>query len=114
MSSQEQIKEQITKEFDEALLARRQGNEGKVRVCVRRGVAIAIADFYSSRGVSILKKDVIDLLKIFLEDDTINESARQAAVRISSRITPHFQYAHPTDPLEDAQLILDYIRDEGK
>ena len=114
MPEQKSFRDQITSELARAAESRKQGNEGRARVCARRAVGIAIVSYYASRNLILQESDFMFAVKKFRDDISIPLHIRQMAARLSERITSDFQYASPTDPLTDAQLIIDYVMEERK
>lgn len=109
MKSVEKCIDEIQKEFAEAARARLLKNEGKVRVCARRAVGIAIAHHYESQNKSLPAVQALDLMKMLHSDTTIPEEIRDAVHRLSARVTPDFTYAFSTDPIADAKVVVDYL-----
>lgn len=102
--------EQIEKEFASAKEARKQGKEGRVRVCARRGAGFAIAWLCHSRGQSVRDTDSLNLLKNIQTDESLPVEVREASMRLTAKINQDFTYAFSTDPLDDARIIVDYVK----
>lgn len=110
MPTKEYYLEKIEKELHTAEETRKQGIEGRARVCARRGAGFAVAWLLTSRGQQVRDTDSLNLLKSLQNDSTIPDEVRAASMRLTARITPHFTYAFSTDPLEDARIIVDYVK----
>ena len=102
--------EKIEKEFTDAQDARSDGLEGRVRVCVRRGAGFAVAWLCKSRGQQVRDTDSLNLLKMIQTDESLPAEVREASRRLTARINTDFTYAFPTDPVNDAQIIADYVK----
>ena len=100
----------IEKEFSDAQIARRQGNEGRARVCARRGAGFAVAWLCKSKGQDVRENDSLKLLKSVQNDQLLALEVREASARLTARITADFKYPFPTDPLDDARIIVDHIK----
>ncbi|TAK56731.1 MAG: hypothetical protein EPO24_10735 [Bacteroidetes bacterium] len=112
MNEAELARERISKEMTLAETFRKQGNEGRARVCARRAVGIALVWYYESRKINITNPDVIELMKRVLSDSIVPDDVQQAAQRLSAKITSEFQYASSSDPLADARCIIDFVLKE--
>lgn len=102
--------ELIEKEFRDARDARQRGIEGRARVCARRAAGFAVAWLCQSRGLQVRESDSMNLLKGMQEDASLTQDVREASKRLTARIRPDFTYASPTDPLDDARIIVDYVK----
>ena len=112
MSKSDLYKDQIFKELEQAEAARKEGNEGKTRVCARRAVGAAVLWYVLSHDRPLRARDTMELLRRAQEIPTFSPEMKQAAVRLSAKITPDFQYSSATDPLVDAHLIIDFVLKE--
>ncbi len=110
MSATENYLEEIEKEFAAALEARRQGLEGRARVCARRGAGFAVAWLCHSRGQQVRDTDSLNLLKSIVVDESAPTAVREAAERLIAKIGPDFTYAFSSDPLDDARVIADFVK----
>ena len=110
MRTKEYYIEQIENEFADAGEARKQGIEGRARVCARRGAGFAVAWLCHSRGQQVRETDSLNLLKSLDTDESIPPEVREASRRLAAKVGPDFSYAFPTDPLDDARIIVDYVK----
>ena len=102
--------EKIAKEFADAEQARRGGIQGRMRVCARRGAGFAVAWLCTSRGQQVRDTDSLNLLKMIQSDESFPTEIREASKRLTAKINPDFTYAFPTDPLDDAHIIVNYVK----
>ena len=100
----------IDKELSDAQIARLQGNDGRTRVCARRAAGFAVAWLCTSRGQQVREADSLNLLKSIQTDESLPSDVRDASTRLTARVTPDFKYPFPTDPLDDARVIVDYVK----
>lgn len=110
MSLKERYIELVTEEFAGAQTARQQGNEGRARVCARRAAGFAIAWLLTSRGQRVRDTDALNLLKNLDADESIPLGVREAAKRLMTKLNSNFTYAFSTDPLDDAHIVVDYVK----
>jgi hypothetical protein len=96
----------IAVERARALSAREEGNEGKVRVCARRAAGIAVAHWHERHGRDHRGRDALSLLKGLREDPAAPPEVREAAGRLTARVTPEFTSPHGEDPLDDADIVI--------
>lgn len=99
----------IEKEFATARQAESSGNHGMVRVCARRAAGAAITFWLKSHCRKSWGVDAMNQLRSLQVDKTIPESVREAARRLTTKITEQFTPAFPTDPLEDSRIIIDFF-----
>jgi uncharacterized protein (UPF0147 family) len=101
----------IDAEFNRGREAAVQGNEGKVRTSARRAVGIAVTEYQRRLGSIRYGKDVMAQLRSITDDTTLASEVREAARRLQTRISPEFT-SPSLRPLEDAMVIIDFIRQE--
>ena len=139
MPTKEYFLEQINKELAAAELAMHTGNEGRARVCARRAAGQSITWFlsaqlprapgpgasgsalsdrppltpvpseFASSGSKGWGVDALGQLKHLSEDSSFPQPVRDAAVRLTTKISDRFTYPFTTNPLEDARLIISHI-----
>jgi len=86
----------------EAAASRSRGNEGRARVCARRAVGIALALHWSVGPPA----NAYQLLMRAAADSGLPPEVRQAAQRLTRRVTEAHRLPHDEDPLDDARVIL--------
>ena len=106
----EQFRERIEKNLARALQLLNQGKSAKARVCARMAAGEAVAWYVEKNHRSGWGHDLISLLVHLKTDSSFPSELREAANRLSSRITPEFTYPADNDPLRDAQTIVDYFQ----
>jgi hypothetical protein len=89
----------------QAIASRAAGNEGRARVCARRAAGLGLSMARGGSG----RPNAYDLLRHAAVDQTLPESVRLAAVRLSVRVTQAHRLPHGEDPLADARLILEAL-----
>lgn len=109
MSSKEFFLINIDKELTGAREALKSGNNGKARVCSRRAAGQAIAWFLSAYPHERWGADAMNQLSNLKEDESFPKAVRDAAVRLTTKISERFTYPFTNDPIEDAQLIIKHI-----
>lgn len=103
----------IEKEFAIAAQAQRVGNDGMVRVCARRAAGTAIGFWLDSHPHPEWGVDAMTQLRSLLTDASAPEPIREAAGRLTTKITEQFTRQFPTDPLADARLIITHLTGQG-
>jgi len=96
----------IEAELDSARKARLAGNEGKARVHARRAAGWAIGLGSRKRGGAPATRNAYRLLQRFSRDASADEQLRDAARRLTTRITEDHLLPHAEDPLQDAERIV--------
>jgi HEPN domain-containing protein len=98
-------KEKLENEFDQAQLARDQGNEGKARVCARRAAGIAIREYFARQGRSVHTSSAYDLLRMLAEEPNISPDLSRAAAYLIIRVTEEFKLPVEVDLLAEARNL---------
>ncbi len=92
----------IEAELAYARAARKQGKEGRARVCARRAAGWAISARYShARPLGALAQ-----LRWLEKNDEAPEQLRSAAGRLTEQVTEDHELPHSEDPLQDAEFIV--------
>ncbi len=99
----------IEREFSNADHARKKGNNGMVRVCARRAAGHALTFWLESHPRQGWGVDIMNQLRNLQLDDSIPRLVRDAAIRLTTKITERFTSAFPTDPVQDSKIIIDYL-----
>lgn len=90
----------------EAAACRSRGNEGRARVCARRAVGAALALRWSAGP----QANAYQLLLRAAADNGLPPELRQAAQRLTRRVTEAHRLPHDEDPLDDARALLAFLR----
>lgn len=103
--------EKIEEELRQASHWRTEGNEGRARVCARRAAGWAVGNYRRRSSHTDVDDDAYKQL-IWLRDQTDEDrELREAADRLCTKVREDFELPHNEDPLEDARLIIDGLRD---
>ena len=103
--------EKIEEELHQASHWRTEGNEGRARVCARRAAGWAVGNYRRRSSHTDVDDDAYKQL-IWLRDQTdLDQQLREAADRLCTKVREDFELPHNEDPLEDAHLIIDGLRD---
>ena len=110
MPMNEHNAEKIEQEFSAARATLALGNDGKARVCARRAAGLAIARFLTAHPHTSWGSDAMTRLLHLKEDPEFPPDVREAAIRLTTKISERFTYPFSTDPIADARLIVDYFQ----
>lgn len=86
--------------------ARAAGNEGRARVCARRAAGLAAQHRLEPSGLWKGRGSALDALRALAATDGLLPALREAAGRLTRRVTEDFTLPHAQDPLADAQVII--------
>ncbi|HMD13821.1 MAG TPA: hypothetical protein VKI62_04285 [Bacteroidota bacterium] len=109
MQSREYFLSKIQQEISTARESVEVGNEGKARVCARRAAGWAIQWFVSRNARPDWRIDAMSQLRLLQGDESFSNDIRDAARRLSTRISDRFEYSPSADPIEDAIIIINEI-----
>ena len=105
----ETARTRITAELADAIASRKEGREGRARVCARRAAGLAVASYYECRHAHLATHSAFDLLKLVQLEEELPTGVRLAAARLSTRVTTSGQLPHPQDPLDDARMLIETL-----
>lgn len=101
--------EQIKIELATAEAALREANEGKARVCARRAVALASEDWLDRFSQNVWGRDAMNHLRQIQQEESFPLTIREAAERLSTKVTDRETAPFTSDPISDARLIIDHL-----
>jgi HEPN domain-containing protein len=101
--------EEIEKELATAEAALREANEGKARVCARRAVALAAEASLERVPRPGWRGDAMHQLRQIQQEASFPLPIRQAAERLSTKITQRDTAPFTSNPIADAKLIIVYL-----
>ncbi len=107
--TRETLLTQIDAEFKTAAHAQSIGNYGMVRVCARRAAGVAIAYWLQSHHRQGWGADAMNQLRSLRNDDSIPQPVRDAAERLTTKITQQFTPAFTADPILDSKTIINHL-----
>jgi len=110
----QEILAEIEREMDLAEESRRQGREGRARVCARRAAGMAVAVFQKRKTGVRPQANFYRLLRWFQEVDGVSAGLKQAAARLTTRVRPDYSLPHSDDPLQDARTLIEALLLEGE
>ena len=100
---------EIEHEFSAAAKAAAEGNSGKVRVCARRAAGAAVRWYLTRRPDGQWGSDAVAQLQYLAKNASFPVEIRDAADRLTARISPEFQYPSMSDPVADARTITQHF-----
>jgi hypothetical protein len=109
MMTREDALERIASEFATAEEAAREGNGGKVRVCARRAAGVAMSYWLQSNPRPGWGVDALSQLRAAGQDADLPPHVREAAQRLTAKVTERFTSPFPTDPVEDSKTVIDHF-----
>jgi phage shock protein A len=99
----------IERELAAAETAWKNSNEGKARVCARRAVARAAEEWLERRSTARWPGDAMEHLRQIQQDASFPLAVREAAERLSTKVTHRQTTPFTTDPVSDAKLIIAHL-----
>ena len=102
-----QTPEHVDQELARGDAAFSAGNAGKARVCARRAIGQAIDSFWTPTAhAAPWPADTLHKLHRIHEDESFSLEVREAAQRLTTKVTQQDTMPFPTDPMADARLII--------
>ncbi|HHZ83163.1 MAG TPA: hypothetical protein EYN18_03745 [Nitrospirales bacterium] len=89
------------------------GNEGMARVCARRAIGLLIDGLWTPAShAAPWPRDTLHKLRRIHEDEAFPIEVRQAAQRLTTKVTQQDTMPFPTDPLADARLVIRHLMND--
>jgi len=107
--TKEETLNSIEKEFALARQAVAAGNAGMARVCARRATGVAIAFWLQANAHPGWRSDAMSRIRHLEVDTSFPQQVREAAMRLTARITEEFTSRFSSDPLEDSTIIIRHL-----
>ncbi len=104
--------EQISQELAKASKGLEEGNDGLARVCARRAVALAGQHRFEQQNLPAWQGDAMQQLRQIQGETMFPLSVREAAQRLLTKVTEQATSPITTDPITDAQIILEHLNPE--
>lgn len=102
----------ISEELERGDAARRQGLEGRARVCARRAAAVAIRAYLENRSLPIPGASVMDLLSYIQMAPEVPEGTRQVAGYLLTRVDPSYSLPIDVDLLDEVRRLVQLLQVE--
>lgn len=103
----------VKRELEAAQHARRDGNEGRARVCARRAAGWAVLNRRRARHEDTDEQNALRALMWLAHQEDTPEALAAAARRLTTRIRPDYSLPFEQDPLEDARAIVQAMAAES-
>ncbi|HEX9017772.1 MAG TPA: hypothetical protein VF806_01210 [Anaerolineaceae bacterium] len=95
----------IEEELARGEAARRDGLEGRARVCARRAAGAAVREYLELQGLPIPGPSAVDLLTFLQNEPGTIQAVREAAGRLLARVDEGFALPVDVDLLADARWL---------
>jgi hypothetical protein len=92
-------------EIEQAISARKAGNEGMARVCARRAAGIILSEYLIRRGYTNLTNSAIDRLSIFTSIPDVDEHLQDIANHFLLKVNPDYNLPDGVDLISDAKWL---------
>ncbi len=100
-------RQKIEEELARGEAARRDGFEGRARVCARRAAGTATRAYFEQRGLPVRNPSAYELLADLLEQQGLSPQMREAAEHLRARVDENFALPAEMDLLADARRIIE-------
>jgi hypothetical protein len=103
------LKIELSKEFEKAQQARINKNEGQARVCARRAAGIAIREYLTRKGTQVPSMSAYDLLNLLKEDTLLPPDMQLIVDHLTVRVTEDFELPVDADLIAEARILCDWL-----
>ena len=105
MNEEKDWETQFEEEIQQAITARFANNEGMARVCARRAVSIAIAEYLNRIGIPYSGQSVQDRIQMFQSLPNIPPEIRDLSGHFLVRVDKEYQLPIDADLIAEANLL---------
>jgi hypothetical protein len=109
ISRMNDLKTQLSNEFEKARQARINKNEGQARVCARRAAGIAIREYLTRKGTRVPSMSAYDLLNLLKEDVLLPPDMKLRVDHLTVRVTEEFELPVEADLIAEARVLCDWL-----
>ena len=103
MRPKESWQKKFNREIFQSELARKQGNEGKARVCARRAASVAIAEYLDRKGLPDPGASAIDRLTLLESLPDVPGDVKNAARHLLMNVSPDHTLPEEVDLIAEAR-----------
>lgn len=96
----------VEEELAQARRSRRQGKEGRARVCARRAAGAVVQDYLRKRGVDWGGRNVYQALLALKEIPGLDQGARRSLHWLTLRVNPDHQIPGEVDLIAEAENLI--------
>jgi hypothetical protein len=100
---------QIQEELLLAKQSRREGNEGRARVCARRAAGAAAQNYLLQAGVSDRKENVLESLHKMKQAMKLPEHVEKAIDRLLLKVDTDLSLPLDIDLISEAETVIQFI-----
>ena len=99
----------IDTELSRAKQAVEEGNIGMARVCARRACGISISFWLQNNPCPSYGDSAMNQLRSIQSDDTVPEEVKDAAERLTTKVSEQTASPFSDDPITDAKIITNHF-----
>ncbi len=103
-----ETRQRIAQEFEMAFTARRQGNEGRARVCARRAAGGAAKEYLLQQGMGTPALNAWDALNLLVKQPLSQEIQRSVQI-LTMRVNEEFSLPVEADVIREAQFLCEAL-----
>lgn len=103
------VESEIQREFETALRARANKNEGQARVCSRRAAGAAIRDYLSRKEIPLPSRSAHTLLTFIQSAAPLPSELKIYAAHLTVRVTEEFKLPIDADLIAEARALCDWL-----
>jgi hypothetical protein len=100
---------QIQEELLLAKQSRKEGNEGRARVCARRAAGAAVIDLNLRQGMPSTPDNAYQSLIAFQKREGLPDRIRLALTRLIRRVDENHHLPPGVDLIDEAAILINYL-----
>ncbi len=98
-------------ELELAYQARRQGNEGRARVCARRMAGILLTEFFRRKGIELPSMNALGYIRYSVTSPWISEDLRETLRHFTLKVDEKFTLPPHIDLIAEAEWLKTRLLD---
>lgn len=106
MENDDQWREDIQHELAMAHRARREGNEGRARVCARRAAGFAAEAYFQQRGFEPPVHSAYSLLELLGAEETLPGPVKRSLSLLTLRVNEDFELPAGTELIRESKKLI--------
>ncbi len=103
---------QVQEEILLAKQSRREGNEGRARVCARRAAGVAAQGYLQKVGLGDRTENMLESLSTLKIELKLPERVEKAVDYLLRRVDLDFNLPGDVDLINEAETVIEYINSE--
>lgn len=107
-----QFSPEIEQELTMARRSRREGNEGRARVCARRAAGFAVQRHLQKKGILTEEVNAYQALLHYRGQPELTAEVSEALAWLTARVDHDYQLTEGVDLIQEAEVVITSVGDQ--